>query len=197
MDQKKLILGIIGAIVILAIAVVAYTALFPDEETIYNEKMALIAVDMEKLENQSKELNSSSNAELTVEETDKALSLIDNMTTVIKNDTEILTDLNKSISNQTRKDYITTIIDYFNQTQSGIDDIKEMMNDYKDYKSGKLSQSEFINNVNQVTPKLEKKDKDMNKTVEKIVQMEKDYPFLLTYTNSTSLGEIYASNMTA
>ncbi|AWX32327.1 hypothetical protein [Methanosphaera sp. BMS] len=196
MDQKKLILGIVGIIVVLALALVAFMVLFPDEETVYNEKMAQVSIDMETIENQTKALNINESAEPTVEQCDQMISLADNMSEVIKNDTEILVDLNNSVKNQTRKEYIGAILEYFNQTQSGIDDYKEVFNAFKDYKSGKIGQSEAFNKITQIAPKFEKKDKDMNQTVNKITKMENDYPFLLSYTNGTSLGQVYANDTT-
>lgn len=197
MDQKKLILGIIGIIVVIALALVAFTVLFPDEETVYNEKMAQVSLDMEMLENQSNALNFNTTAEPTVEQCDQMISLADNMSEVIKNDTEVLVDLNKSVENQTRKEYIGAILEYFNETQSGIDDVKEIANIFKDYKAGKIGQSEAMNKMSPIMPKLEKKDKDMNQTIDKITKLENDYPFLLSYTNNgTSLGERYANNTT-
>lgn len=197
MDQKKLILGIVGIVVVLALALVAFMVLFPDEETVYNEKMAQVSIDMETIENQSKALNFDENTEPTVEECDQVISLTNNMSEMIKNDTEILVDLNNSIENQTRKEYIGAIIEYFNQTQSEIDDVKELANTLKDSKSGKISQSEAYNKISQIFPRFDKKDKDMNQTLDKIIKMEKENPFLLSYTNGTSLGQVYANDPTS
>lgn len=196
MDQKKLILGIVGIIAVLAIALVAYMVLFPDEETIYNNNMAQVSIDMQTIENQSKTLNFGNNSEPTVEQCDQMISLIDNMTEVINNDTKILVDLNKSVENQTRKEYIGAILEYFNQTQSGIDDIKALATAFKDYKSGKIGKSEAYNKISPLMPKIDKMDKDSNQTVNKIIKMENDYPFLLSYTNGTSLGQVYANDTT-
>lgn len=197
MDQKKLILGIVGIVVVFALALVAFMVLFPDEETVYNEKMAQVSIDMETIENQSKALNFDENTEPTVEECDQVISLTNNMSEMIKNDTEILVDLNNSIENQTRKEYIGAIIEYFNQTQSEIDDVKELANTLKDSKSGKISQSEAYNKISQIFPRFDKKDKDMNQTLDKIIKMEKENPFLLSYTNGTSLGQVYANDPTS
>jgi hypothetical protein len=198
MNQKKLILGIIGIIVVIALALVAFTFIFPDEETVYNEKMAQVSIDMETIENQSKVLNFNDTAEPTVEQCDQVISLSNNMSEMITNDTEILLDLNQSVENQTRKEYIGAILEYFNQTQSSVDDVKKIATTFKDYKAGTIGQSEAMNTMGQVLPKLDKKDADMNQTLAKITKMENDYPFLLSYTNNgTSLGERYTNNTTA
>ena len=198
MNQKKLILGIIGIIVVIALALVAFTFIFPDEETVYNEKMAQVSIDMETIENQSKVLNFNDTAEPTVEQCDQVISLSNNMSEMINNDTEILLDLNQSVENQTRKEYIGAILEYFNQTQSSVDDVKKIATTFKDYKAGTIGQSEAMNTMGQVLPKLDKKDADMNQTLAKITKMENDYPFLLSYTNKgTSLGERYTNNTTA
>lgn len=194
--MNKKIIAISLLVIVAAISVSG--CLGPNEDEVYNEKMTEIYNDMDALNETLKETN---NAETVANTADsnyikEMISTCDNVTIIIDNDTQKLKELNETISNTTRKDYLGICADELTKLNEMINVTKELFTLINDYNNKKVTINEVQSKYNKIDSKVQKISKKMEELDEKRLDYEKKYPFVLingtisTFGNETlELGE--------
>lgn len=177
--EKKIILAIILVLVVAGAGVYGYIKFVPSEDEIYNEQMTLILNDMKVIKKDFKtsETFKSNNTTMISEKIDKLTPRIDN-------DLEILNDLDNSISNTTRKEYIDLCSDELKQYKSILISIKDEINLLKDVNNQEITMNEALSKMNDLDKKINKTQSKKTKIETQIKEYENKYPFILV--NGTS-----------
>lgn len=176
MKLNKTIIIAIFAVIIVAIA--GYMVFVPNEDDIYNQQMGIVYDDLQELNaflNESNTTQAVSNNAQIEEFTTKA----DNITATADKDIELLRNLNNSISNSTRKEYIGLCVEDLELLKKSVVDLKDGLKIVKDMNGGKISASEALSKISEV-------DQDMNNTISQgesvenqLKDYESKYPFVL------------------
>lgn len=177
--EKKIILAIIIVLVVAGAGVYGYIKFVPSEDEIYNEQMSLVLKDVKVIK---KELNNSESFKSS--NTTMISKKIDKLTPLIDNDLEILNDLDNSISNTTRKEYISLCSDELKQDKSMIISIKDEINLLKDVNNQEITMNEALSKMADLDKKINKTQTKKQNIKKQIKEYESNYPFVLV--NGTS-----------
>lgn len=173
--DKKIIIGAIVAVIIIVLAVFM---LMPNEDAIYNEKMSIVYDDITQLEAFLNESNStqavSNNAQMEL-----FLTQADNITAVADKDITELTELNKSITNTTRKEYIGLCIQDLELAKQAVVLIKDGINTVKDMNDNKITPAQALEKINTMEKDLNKSISDASGIENQMRDYEAKYPFVL------------------
>lgn len=112
-------------------------------------------------------------------ELDEVISVWTKVVKVCDNDTKILTELNDSISNDTRKEYIKLCIDELQYSIDAGNLLIERAETFKKYNSKNITISELSNKISTLDKKLNNLTISRNDTSKKADEYEKKYPFVL------------------
>ncbi len=177
--NKKIIAVIVAILVVAAVSVFGYIKLVPNEDELYNEQMSIVLNDTKLIEkeftnNSSLNLNNSSDVNAKIEKT----------TSIIDKDLKILENLNNSISNSTRKEYIGLSAEYLKEGKNMLNVVSGVMDIIE-----KLDKNNIT--VNEALSKMTDYEKQMNKTSTKLTSIEKQmkdyekkYTFVLINASS-------------
>lgn len=174
MNKKIMAIGLL--VIVAAISISG--CLGPNEEELYNQKMTEISQDFVKINetlNESSEtfINSYSN-----NSTEELINTIDNTNAMIDNDTKKLKELNESISNTTRKEYISICVEELEEMEKYMNVAKEVLTTVKDIADGKI-EGDLLSKIDELSKNAEKIDKDLKLIDKKRVDFEKKYTFVL------------------
>ncbi|RAP44442.1 MAG: hypothetical protein BZ136_08805 [Methanosphaera sp. rholeuAM74] len=168
---------------------VYYILLVHSEEDIYNREMKVVYDDFEIMFENSVELKDSS--QINAEYAKEIISECDNNTPLIENATFTLIELNNSVKNTTRKEYINSIYDACISYNNSNNYLREMYIHINDYEEKNEGISSSYHSVNDLYNKSLDEYKHFNETRDKIQNMESEYPFLGSYNNeSVLIGDI-------
>lgn len=184
--MNKKIMAISLLVIVAAISISG--CLGPNEDELYNEKMTEINQDMVKinktLDESSQAFNSDNN-----NSTDELMNAIDTANAMIDNDTGKLKELNESISNTTRKEYIGICVDELEEMKEYLNVAKDALTIVKDVTAGKM-EGDLISKVSELTNKADEANKNLETLDEKRLDFEKKYTFvLINGTQSPFLNE--------
>ena len=185
--MKKKIMAISLLVIVAAISISG--CLGPNEDELYNEKMAEINQDMVKI---NKTLDESSQAFVNSDNNnsaDELMNTIDTTNAMIDNDTEKLKELNESITNTTRKEYIGICVDELEVMKKYLNIAKDALTIVKDVTDGKI-EGDLISKVGELANKADEADKNLETLDKKRLDFEKKYTFvLINGTQSPFLNE--------
>lgn len=166
--NKKIIL--ISLLVIVS-AISISGCLEYNEDGNYNEKMSIINHDLKELNNIMNNINSGNNSDVSSE--------IDLAITILDNDTQILNDLNNTITNNTRKEYITLWINYMEVSKKSYLELKNVTNLIKTYNDKNTALSDVMDKIKNSYKLMDGYDKETSSIMEKIKEYDDKYSIVL------------------
>lgn len=144
-----------------------------NEDDVYNEEMSAISQDLKELNETMNKINSNdTDITSTLDEIDFAITLLDN-------DSQKLKDLNKTITNITRKEYIELWINYIETSKMSYIELKNTTNLIKNYKSLNMTPKEVMKIIENSYKLLDKYNKNAKSTEEQIKDYENKNPIVL------------------
>ena len=99
--------------------------------------------------------------------------------TIIDNDSQILNDLNNTITNNTRKEYITLWINYMEVSKKSYLELKNVTNLIKTYNDKNTTLSDVMDKIKNSYKLMDGYDKETNSIMEKIKEYDDKYPIVL------------------
>lgn len=166
--NKKIIL--ISLLVIVS-AISISGCLEYNEDGKYNEKMSIISHDLKELNNIMNNINSGNNSDVSSE--------IDLAITILDNDTQILNDLNNTITNDTRKEYINLWINYMEVSKKSYLELKNVTTLIKTYNDKNTTLSDVMDKIKNSYKLMDGYDKETSSIMEKIKEYDNKYPIVL------------------
>lgn len=164
MNKKSIVISLL--VIISAITVSG--CLEPtNEDDIYNEEMENIKQDLKEVDEVMNKINSANNSDIS-----STLSEIDFAITTLDNDSKKLEDLNNSVTNTTRKEYIGLWIKYIEISKKSYVELKNVTNLIKNYNNTNMSLNEVMSIIENSYKIISKYDEDAKSIEEKIKECE-------------------------
>lgn len=181
--NKKIIL--ISLIVIVS-AISISGCLEYNEDDNYNTKMSIISHDLKELNNIMNKINSGNDSDVD--------SQIDLAIAILDNDTQILNDLNNTITNNARKEYITLWVNYMEVSKKSYLELKNVTNFIKTYKDTNMTLSDVMDKIENSYKLMDGYDRETSSIMEKINEYDDKYPIVLI--NGTTPVYLVDKNIT-
>lgn len=164
MNKKSILISLL--VIISAITVSG--CLEPtNEDDIYNEEMENIKQDLKEVDEVVNKINSANNSDIS-----STLSEIDFAITTLDNDSQKLENLNNTVTNTTRKEYIGLWINYIETSKKSYVELRNVTNLIKNYNNTNMSQNEVMNIIENSYKIMSKYNKDAKSIEEKIKEYE-------------------------
>ena len=178
--DKIIVLATIIVLIVAGAGVYGYIKFVPSEDEIYNEQMNSVLKDAKVIKKELNESESfkSSNTSVIDEKIDKLNPLIDS-------DLKILDELDESISNTKRKEYIELYSDDLKQDKSMLIYIRDEINLLKDVNNQEMTMNEALSEMNDLDKKINQTQAKKVNIEKQIKEYETNYPFVLV--NGTSI----------
>lgn len=185
MNKKSIVISLL--VIISAITVSG--CLEPtNEDDIYNEEMENIKQDLKEVDEVMNKINSANNSDIS-----STLSEIDFAITTLDNDSKKLEDLNNSVTNTTRKEYIGLWIKYIEISKKSYVELKNVTNLIKNYNNTNMSLNEVMSIIENSYKIMSKYDEDAKSIEEKIKECENKTSIVLI-NGTTSVYEFDVEN---
>ena len=178
--NKIIILATILVLIIAGAGIYGYIKFVPSEDEIYNEQMTLILKDIKIIK---KDLKTSESFK--TNNTTMISEKIDKLNPIIDNDLEILNELDNSISNTTRREYIDLCSDELKQDKTILIHIQDEINLLKDVNNQEITMNEALSKINDIDKKINQTQTRKAGIEKEIKEYESKYPFVLV--NGTSI----------
>lgn len=182
--NKIVILATILVLIVAGIGVYGYIKFVPSEDEIYDEQMNIVLKDMKVIKKDLKGSESFKSNNTTV-----ISKKIDNLTPTIDKDVEILNDLDNSISNTTRKEYISLCSDDLKQDKSILISIKDEIILLEDVNNQEITMNEALSKMADLDKKINKTQTKKANIEKQIKEYENKYPFVLVNGKSILPGK--------
>lgn len=172
--EKKIIVAIIAVLLVAAAGVYGYIKFVPSEDEIYSEQMNIVLNDMKVIKSNLNTINSSNSTN-----TSKISTKIDNTSETIDDAIKVLNDLDKSITNSTRKEYISLCNNDLKQTKTLINAKKDAIIIINDVNEEEMTLNEALSKMADLDKKINRTETKINSIEQEIKDYESKYSFVL------------------
>lgn len=182
--NKLIVLATIVVLLVAGAGVYGYIKFVPSEDEIYNTQMTIVLKDMKIIKKDLKTSESfkSNNTTMISEK-------IENLTPRIDNDLKILNDLDESIANTTRKEYISLCSDDLKQDKTILITIQDEINLLKDVNKQEITMNEALSKMTDLDKKINNTQTKKTKIEKEIQEYESKYPYVLVNGKSVLSGK--------